>query len=671
MGEALRATHLEPFPEAWISTDLAAELMDVSARTMQRYLGRYQTRIIPREGRGGERYEVLVGSLPNEAIARWEARQKLERERPTDAGGEILQAYQRASQRARRHFDRWSQVLLATEKIQGRKALEAWCEEWNRIHADHPIALQSLYRVRAQVAEEGLVGLLLRDTKLPESSVRDDWFEAFHQAYLNENKLSVATAHMVALGAARRLAEVAGEPFDAGSFPSQSAFRRRLEKEFSPGLIAFKREGEKKYFDRWGYYIERDYSDLVSGRIWVGDSRVLDVLVRVDGSAASVRPWVTLFICMKSYVPMGWHIHLDSPSAENTMRALRHGILRSGKPEWWYLDNGREYRNNDVTGSPRGKVVNLDLQHTGSVAAMLGIQVHFAEAHRSRAKVIERQFKEMKNLFDRFWLTYKGGNAVEKPDRLKAILKQGSEIPSFDEVRDSLSNWYAEIIPHIKSQGKTHKGRTRARVLEEDYAIHGALPAVSADTAAMLVTKLVRSRIGRRGVYIASLKATWYAEWMDIEKGREVVLRYDPDDLRLAWCYEATETGHGAILGTCDLFEQAGALVRPDDAMGLAQVREGNRIHKNEIKVLRSIVPQATSRELAQMRDDLRRSVSARPVDIAPTNSVTLTPHDTAASRIRRQARIGRAEIPFEPVKPTPQPTRELIWHDDQVSAAG
>lgn len=671
MGDALRSTPLESLPEAWVSTEVAAELMEVSSRTMQRTLGRFQTRIVPREGRGGERYEVLVGSLPNDAISRWEARQKLERERPVDAGGEILQAYQRASQRARRHFDRWSQVLLATEQIQGRKALETWCEEWNRTHADNPIALQSLYRVRAQVAEEGLVGLLLRDTKLPESSVRDDWFEAFHQAYLNENKLSVATAHMIALGAASRMAEVSGERFDPAAFPSQSAFRRRLEKEFSPGLIAFKREGEKKYFDRYGYYIERDYSDMVSGRVWVGDSRVLDVLVRVDGSAAPVRPWVTLFICMKSHVPMGWHVHHDSPSAENTMRALRHGILRMGKPEWWYLDNGREYRNNEVTGMSRGHVVNFDLQHTGSVAAMLGIQVHFAEVHRSRAKVIERQFKEMKNLFDRFWSTFKGGNAVEKPNRLKEILQRASEIPSFETVRDELSTWYAETIPHIKSQGKTHQGRSRFQVLQDDFAIHGALPAVSADTAAMLVTKLARTRISRRGVHVAHLKATWYAKWMDTEKGREVVLRYDPDDLRLAWCYEATTTGHGPILGTCDLFEQAGALVRPDDAMGLAQVREGNRIHKNEVKVLRSIVPQASSKELAQMRDDLRRSVGARPLDIQPTNETTLTPHDAAANRIRRQSRIGRAEIPFEPVKPQLQPTRELIWHDDQVSAAG
>jgi putative transposase len=671
MGEALRALPLESLPETWVSTDVAAELLGVSSRTMLRCLGQYQTRIVPREGRGGERYEVLVGSLPSAAVSRWEARQRVERVCPADADGELLQAYQEASQRARRHFDRWNQVLLASEGIQGRRALQAWCESWNLSHADNPVALQSLYRMRAQVAEQGLIGLLLRDTKLPESSVRDDWFEAFHQAYLNENKLSVAAAHMVALGAARRIAEDAGEEFDPETFPSESAFRRRLEKEFSPAVITFKRDGEKKFFDRHGFYIERDYSSLVSGRIWVGDSRVLDVLVSVDSAAAPVRPWVTLFICMKSHVPMGWHIHTSAPSAENTMRALRHGILRMGKPEWWYLDNGREYRNNEVTGLARGHVVNYDLQHTGSVAAMLGIKVRFAKPMRSRTKPIERQFKEMKDLSDRFWPTFKGGNAVEKPNRLKEILKRPSEVPSFEEFQAELSKWCAETIPHVKSNGKVHQGRSRWKVFQDDCAVHGFLSSVSADTAAMLVTKMARGRIGRRGVVIAALKATWWEqEWMPMYKGREVVVRYDPDDLRQAWCYEATETGHGPIIGTCKLVEQAGAMVLPGDAIGMAQVREGNRQHEAEIRVLRAFAPQAKAADFARMREDFRRGIGARPLEIEQANTVALTPHDTTAARIRRQARVGRAEIPFDPPQPQ-QPTRELLWHDDQIAAAG
>lgn len=671
MGEALRIREVQPsIPDSWITVDEVAHLMQTSSRTVRRRLAEFATRTVPRDGSGGERFEIAVGSLPPDAISRWEARTRLEAQRPQDAQGEVFQAYERADQRTRRHFDRWSQVLLATQEIQGRRSLEEWCAKWSAIHPENPVTVQSLYRVRAQVADQGMIGLLLRDTKLARSTVSDDAFQAFCDAFLNENKISLADAHLVALGASQRQAREEGREFDPESFPSQWAFQRRLEKEFSPAVIAFKRDGEKKFFDRWGYYIERDYSDLISGRIWVGDSRVLDLLVQAPGFASPVRPWVTLYMCMKSYVPMGWHVHVDSPSAENTMRAIRHGILRMGKPEWLYLDNGREHRNKEVTGLSRGKVVNYDHQHTGSIAAILGIQVHLAEAHRSRAKVIERQFLDCKKTFDRFWVTFKGGNAVEKPNRLKEILKRSSQVPDFEHVKEELGHFYESVFPHRACNGKTHKGHTRAQVLESDFAIHGPLPKVSADTASLLVSKMARGRIGRRGFHLAALGATWWAEeWMPQAKGREVVLRYDPDDLRTARVYEATATGHGPLLGLAFLEEAAGAKVHHDDPIGRALVAEGNRIHKGEIKLLKKILPQADADDLARIRQDYAAGVGAKPLTVQASNQTSLTIHDSDSAQIRREARIGRAEI--TDLIPTPPPTnaRELIWFEGQAAA--
>lgn len=656
---ALLAPLPSDLPEVWIPSDLAASLLGVSARTLRR--ADVRTRHIPTAGRGGDRSEVLLASLPVEAIDAWEARQRTEAAREQDAGGEIFQAYQRADQRTRKYFDRWAQVLAQTRELDGRKALSAWCEVWNRTHPDSQISLGSLYRVRAQVAEQGMVGLLLKETRLPESSVRDDWFKAFCDAYLCENKISATDAQMVALGCARRLGD------DTTSFPSVRSFMRRLEREFSPALIAFKRDGEKRFYDRHGYYAERDYSSLVSGRIWVGDSRVLDILVRDASSPVPLRPWITAFICMKSYVPLGWWIHLSAPSAENTMRALHHGIVRVGKPEWLYLDNGREYRNNEVTGMSRGHRVNYDKQHTGAMAAQLAIQVHFAEVHNARAKPIERQFLEMKNHFDRFQTTFKGGNSVQKPNRLKELLQRPSQIPTFQEVRDDLDYWLREVFPQIKCQGKTHKGRTRSDVLEQDLSLHGPLPAVSSDTAAMLVTKMARGRIDRRGFTIASLPATWWDEAMPLHNRREVVLRYDPDDLRQAWYYEATETGHGALIGTCTLVDAIGAKVSADDPIGLAQIRESSAIRRRQLKMLRAAMPQSTASDLERIRDDYARGVGAKPVELPQSTVVSLTPHDQTAAAVRREARSGRADLtPF--VRPT-QPTRDLVWFEGQTAA--
>lgn len=664
MGDAALA--LSDIQETWITTEAAAGLLGVSDRTIRRSLNQYTSRQIPRAGAGGDRFEVLLASLPARAIEAWQARSSLQ-VRELDAQGELFQAYQRANQQTRRHFDRWSRILLATKALSGRRALEEWVSEWNRMNPEEQISTGSLYRVRSQVEEMGLEGLLLRRTRLPESTVRDDWFQAFADAYLNENRLSMEVAREVALGAAMRQAQAHGRQIDLAEFPSMHAFRRRLEREFSPAVIEFKRRGEKRFYDRFGYYIEREYSDLVAGRIWVGDSRVLDILVRGEASPSPVRPWVTAFICMKSYVPMGWHIHLSAPSAENTMRALHHGILRVGKPEWWYLDHGREYQNSEVTGISRGSVVNYDKQHTGSIAALLGIQVHFAEVKNARAKPIERQFQEMKNKFDRFWITFKGGNALEKPDRLKGILQRPSQIPDFDEVRESLSHWYEAVFPRFRCQGKTHRGRSRADVFEQDIALHGPLPAVSSDTAAMLVTKMARGRIGRRGFHLAALDATWWGEWMTRENGNEVVLRYDPQDLRLAWAYEATETGHGPLIDTCDLIEATGAKVSPDDAFGMSQIREGQRIRKSQLKALRVLQPQATADGLRRMREDFELGIGARAIELAPGDEVIQTQHDITSARVRREQRAGRFDLaPFDQPQ---EPTRELLWYEGQTAA--
>lgn len=672
MGDALRSTPQSPYAETWLSTEDVAELLGLAPRTVRAQLARWVTRQSQRDGTGGVRHEILLSSLPIEAISKWEAHEQARLiVAPPSEADLVVSAYERATPRTRAYFDRWSQVLLATEQIQGRKALESWVERWNLTHPGEEVSVQSLYRVRAQVQEYGRVSLLQRDAKLPESTVRDDWFKDFCLAYLNENKISLPKAWITTRGLAEMAAEESRQAFDASSFPSASAFMRRLEREVSPAIISLKRNGEKKFFDNHGYYIERDYSAMVSGRVWVGDSRIQDFMVKVEGLANPIRPWLTLFICMKSYVPMGWHLHHTSPSAEQTMRALRNGLVRMGRPDWWYLDNGRENRNREVTGMTRKSGVDYDLQHTGSIAAQLGIQVHFAEAKRSRAKPIERQFKEMKGIIDRFWPTFCGGSTAEKPNRLKEILK-GGDLPTLDQIRSELDLYLSETIPQIPCHGKTHKGRTRDQVLQADYAIHGPLPHISEDTASLLVSKMATGSIGRRGFRLSDLDYTWWGEWMPEHKGRRVVMRYDPDNLRVAHFYEATDKGHGKLVGIGQLVPKIGALVAHDDAVSLAEVARQNRRYKHEVKQGRELFPQAGAKDFERLREGLRRGYGSSPLDLPKSNTTILTPFDAAAAKIRRDEKAGRADLRIIlQDEPPQQPKQPLIWLEGQISAAG
>jgi hypothetical protein len=128
MGEAaLRLPAVSDIPDTWLSVADAAALMNQADRTVRANLHQYIARQSAREGTGGVRHEILLASLPVEAVARWEARQAVFSATPVPQQSDlVIQAYESADQRTRRYFDRWSQVLLATESLQGRKALDAW-----------------------------------------------------------------------------------------------------------------------------------------------------------------------------------------------------------------------------------------------------------------------------------------------------------------------------------------------------------------------------------------------------------------------------------------------------------------------------------------------------------------------------------------------------------------
>lgn len=229
-----------------------------------------------------------------------------------------------------------------------------------------------------------------------------------------------------------------------------------------------------------------DLNDLVAGRIWVGDSRCLDITVKDNASGKIARPWVTSFIDRKSFTPMGWHMHMSDPSVENRMQALYRGLMNAGKPDWLCLENGREYRGREVGGGLFGDLVAANRQHVETVAELLGIRVYFTEVYGARNKVIERQFREIKNKFDRFRSTLKSHESV-KMGSLEEVLKLQRKVPPLDELRAEFDYWMREVFPHCECSAGSRQGRTRADVFEADLAVHGALPTVSAELVAMMV----------------------------------------------------------------------------------------------------------------------------------------------------------------------------------------
>ena len=58
----------------------------------------------------------------------------------------------------------------------------------------------------------------------------------------------------------------------------------------------------------------------------------------------------------------------------------------------------------------------------------LGINMTNAIVRNAKAKIIERRFRDVKDSLSRLFNTYTGGNVVEKPERLKTVLKKGCHL---------------------------------------------------------------------------------------------------------------------------------------------------------------------------------------------------------------------------------------------------
>jgi len=638
--------------DIWLGSAQVAELLGCTDRHVRNSMRLWNYRY------NNGALEIQLKSLPQTAIDLYmlaEMPHIPEVKVNTEDTELVMRTYDRSTKRVKKHFDMWCQILARSEGIVGTAAINLWVSHWNKEFPEMKTSAGSIYRVRAQVAEHGRMSLL-NECRTPGSTVKDEWWDWFKQCYLNDNKLPVSHAWRITLGKAMDAGHVSG-PKD---FPSASAFERRLRREVSDGLILYAREGKKAFYNTQGYHIERDFSSIPAGYIWVGDTRTWDVFVKENGQETPSTAYITLFIDMRTFLPMGWHLHTSAPGTDNTLRAIRKGIETYGVPNELYVDNGREYRNKDFSGQTRGHKIIDNEQYAESLAHRLDIKMHFAIVRNARAKIIERQFLNIKNGFDRLFSTFKGGSVAEKPESLKGRLKRGDVI-AWDDFKTLATEYLEKVFSGIRSDGKHLGGQSPAEAWNTLIVQREPMRSVSVETASMLTTRIATGRIGPRGFHLAEMKCTWWAEWMPTHKGKSVVLRYDPEDLRIAWCYAED----GQLLGEAELVLAVNAMVSHGDAIGKEQVMEGVARKKREEKILKELFPEIKTTDAMESVKALVTAVATPEIN-RPNGATQLTKHDHDAKEITAEHKRGKADLSVLVPLPDPKPTKRFsFWDDD------
>lgn len=482
-------------------------------------------------------YEVDFHSLPQ-----W-AQQKYLNTLDTSAGDPLL-GYMEAPRYKKEYCDKYFHVIQLTNNLRGNALIE-FLQCWNAGNNYPKMSYRNLLRLRQKYLHSGFDGLLPKyGRNTGKTTVKDEYFEYFKNQYLNQNKPTAATSHLYTLGYAMQI-----DGIKKDDFPSVNAFLRRLKKEVPEQMVVYAREGEAAWNRSHANYIERDYSHLTSNECWVSDHAQIDVMV-IGKDGKPCCPWVTAWRDMKSNKWLGWLLHEESGNSDHIFQSFYYAAKDYGLPEDIILDNGKDFRCKDFAGGRQNDQL--------SMVQKLGINVHFALPYNAQTKPIERDFLKIKETLSRHCVGFRGGDVLERPEKLKDEIKQ-HKLMSFDEFKNIFDKFIVNILNKKTSNSKKLRGMSPDQLFASEYTAKKTVTSKALAMFCMRTSKPVT--IKRNGIKDSELQINYWAEWMVARKGDKVYLRRDVNNYAQAYVFDAlTDSliGEAAMTDLCPVLVKDG-----------------------------------------------------------------------------------------------------------------
>ena len=350
--------------------------------------------------------------------------------------------------------------------------------------------------------------------------------------YLTKNKLSMKEVCV-------RIREQYG--IDAVSY---GVIRNYLKKDISSLTKDYGRMNDKEFKDTHIPYILRDYSLLKPNDIWVSDGHDVEFQCyhpfrkNKDGSRYYGSPKWILWMDVKSRLITGWTISWEEDT-ESIAMALKNGIQKWGRPKAIYTDNGRAYKGKILKGT----------DETDGIYTSLGItkeKQRHANPYNAQAKNIERMFVDFKKSFATRFLTYKGGNIIERPDTMRKIAKN-KDLQNMIFEQEDIEALIAGFVDYKNEtyyvlRGEGHRGhgmngRYPLQVMEEELPENQRFMIPEERLRILFLYEEVRT-IGQNG--ITFLENIYEDEKLYLHLKEKVRIKYDPNDLKYMYVYLMT-----------------------------------------------------------------------------------------------------------------------------------
>ncbi|MBR6126778.1 DDE-type integrase/transposase/recombinase [bacterium] len=553
----MNKSNIENLNDEWLTMDEACKLLRIKPKTLKDRCrkGEIEHRIF-RNNREFV-YYINKNSIP-----------RIQKEKliPT-------KEYANAPEWARNQADKYIRIINNTRFLRG-KELKKFIEWWNKKHPNLKTSYTAVNRMKVRYECFGINGLLAQYGKnLHRSVVKNKYFDYFKKLYLIEGAPSLHTCWENTLGYAMRTSNLQKD-----DFPSPNSFLRRLKKEMPTQAIYLARYGESSFNMKFGSYIERDYSNIKCGKVWVSDHAQIDVAV-FDPEGNVVFPWVTAWRDYKSGKWLGWMLECGSPNSDRIFQAFYYAAKEYGLPDDVIIDNGKDYRSKDFAGG-RPKIDDSQKGRTTSMLDLMGVQVHFALPYNAQTKPIERDFRTIKEYLSKHCQGYRGGNVVERPEYLVGEIKSNKIMP-FDKFKNLFNEFIVEVFNKRDSQGKNLNGLSPDELFNAEFTEKRVATAEGLKLFCMRTSN--NYTIYRNGIKDRKLGITYWADWMVAQMKVKVYLRRDPENFKEAWVFRAD---NNEFLGACFAVNAVAALHAGD--ISKEEFKEAMEIKKRSLKITKA-----------------------------------------------------------------------------------
>ena len=339
---------------------------------------------------------------------------------------------------------------------------------------------------------------------------------------------------------------------DAGREAAKySTIRRLLDRPAVKILKYAAQFGWRKALEKYGPYITRSSEALFPGQAYVSDHVQSNVPVIWDDQTI-VYPWLCDWMDWKSRAIVGWACS-KTPDTDSVKYALKMSLVEWGIPLIGYTDNGKVFKSRQIAGATRSIKYEPDKTAYNNVYAALKMQIVYAIPYNARGKAILERWHRF--LADRLWAGLpgnRGRNTQERPEHAyeliaatRAAIAEKKELgwqhgtcltrAEFEAIYREFLAWYNFERP---SKAEGLDGRAPIEIWRESNVV----TAKSSPAALWMLfqhTDLVRVDNQRVAMKIPGVKKPieWTSSELAPHEGKQVTLRYDPDDLSVALCH--------------------------------------------------------------------------------------------------------------------------------------